>query len=496
MSFRVEQTKYFAKSLTFLILARGISLLFRLVSRIIIARFSSTEVFGAYSVIWNEVAFVSTVVLIGLGQQLTIELPRKDETTKSKLIYSSIFYALIVGILSAVISLVFYLIRSDNTFLFSMFISAIFITFLVMQFIFIGLKDFLGYFILIATENILLLVFILIFRKNLSVQLLVLGLFITTIISVLISVLYLIKKHKISWKILIKQKKSIFKFSKRRIYLFIVDIVNSGILYLLVKIPQLIENVTLSAYVSVAFSIMSFVLIIPQIISTSMGPLLSENYFKNDTVKLNSNLRTGSSLLYVSQGLINIIFAFFGGLLIKILYGNTYYINAYSMYAVFLVAMIADSFKNVVGVLIRNTDNEDKFALGKLISFFAFIIVEVIALIYFDSKGIGIAFAYYINVSILLIYYMFFAIKINKQYNKNDLRKFILWFVFNMIIVNVGLVFSQRIQKLYILIIVTLAAIVVFSLFLVLMKVINVKAISEDFKTLIISRLNRKKNKN
>jgi len=489
-----EKTKYFTTSLTFLILARVISQLFRLVSRIIIARYSSPEIYGFFSIIWNEVTLLSTIVLIGLGQQLTIDLPRFKGDMKTDLISSSLFYSFTLGILSSIIALLFFIIKEDTTFLYSFFISAIFITFLLMQFVFIGIKDFFGYFILMSSQTTILLIFIFSLRNFLSLVILVIGFFVSLVISSFIAFFYLIRKHKVNWRDLFKIRKSIFKFTKRRISLFSVDIVNSGILYLLVKIPQLMIDVTLSAYISVAFSVMSFIIILPQIISTSMGPLLSENYSQGNFDKLNSNFRTGISLIYVFQSVSIIFFSYFGGWLIELLYGSNYLFHSYLIYSVFLITMIVESFNYPFGIFIRNTGNELKFALGRSLTLVIFIVFEILFVLFFKEKGIGVAFAYYINASVLLVFYMFITIKTNKRYTKNDLRKFILWFIFVEIVAILGIYYSPKIESTLILILVTIVNIIIAGLYLTITKIININSLIKDIRTIIKQKVNNKKN--
>jgi len=487
-----ERTKYFTTSLTFLILARVISQLFRLASRIIIARFSSPDIYGFFSVIWNEVSLLSTIVLIGLGQQLTIDLPRFKGEMKTDLISSSLFYSFTLGILSSIMSLLFFFSKENTTFLYSSFVSTIFITFLLMQFVFIGIKDFFGYFILMSSQTTILLIYIFSLRNLLNLWILVLGFFISLVISSLVAFFYLVRKHKIHWRDLIKTRKSIFKFSKRRLSLFSVDIVNSGILYLLVKIPQLMVDVTLSAYISVAFSVMSFIIILPQIISTSMGPLLSENYSQKNLDKLNSNFRTGISLIYVFQSISIVIFSYFGGWLIDMLYGPNYLSHSYLIYSVFLISMIVDSFNYPFGIFIRNTGNELKFAFGRSLTLIIFIVLEILSVQFFKEKGLGVAFAYYVNVSVLLVIYMYFTIKTNKRYTKDDLRKFLLWFIFIAIIAIFGIFYSPQIKRTTVLILVTLINIVVVGIYLIIAKIINIKSLIKDLRTIIKLRLNRK----
>ncbi|MHA1401772.1 MAG: hypothetical protein ACTSQE_15580, partial [Candidatus Heimdallarchaeaceae archaeon] len=107
-------------------------------------------------------------------------------------------------------------------------------------------------------------------------------------------------------------------------------------------------------------------------------------------------------------------------------------------------------------------------------------------------KGLGVAFAYYVNVSVLLVIYMYFTIKTNKRYTKDDLRKFLLWFIFIAIIAIFGIFYSPQIKRTTVLILVTLINIVVVGIYLIIAKIINIKSLIKDLRTIIKLRLNRK----
>ena len=490
MSLTTRYFKYFSASLFFLILSKIISLTFRLGSRIIIARFTSVEIYGIFSVIWNEIFLISTISLIGLGQLLTIDLPRFENEDKQKLIITSIFYSIVLGFLSFSVSIIFFLLKSDNTLLYSSFISMVFILFQIFQFIFIGLKDFLGYFINLFSQNFIFMIFIAIFRKKLSLKIIVLIVFISVFGSLILSSIFLFSKHNISVKGIFKQRSNIFSFSKRRIYLFIVDIVNTMILYLLLKLPLIFVNASLSAYVNIAFSVISFVIIPPQMISTSMGPLISKESLSKDRRKMNNILRIGLSLIFVAQGITIIVFSHLGIPFIQLLYGNEYLVGSIFIFFSFLFTTTIDTLNYPYGFYLRNTNNEKIFSIGKIISLFVFIIFGVLFLIFMNQKGIGISIAYFLDIAFLFAFYFYFTVKRNPNHGLLDIRRLLLWMLFILLSVIGSIYVNHLISNLLHISLIMISNIILFVGFIILFKIINVKSLLKEAKILIKQRGN------
>jgi len=483
---RVENYKYFSSSLIFLILSNVFSILIRMGSRIIIARFSTVDLYGLYSVIWNEMTFVSTFALLGLGQQLTINLPRKNREEKIQSITSTIIYSSIISIITLVISIILYSLQVDSSYKYSTLISAFFTLFLFIQFILIGLKDFLGYFIQTAIQSISLFIMIIIFRNFLSIDLLVYFTFGSILLSILITVIYKIIRSKFAIRKISFANIKIFDFSKKRINLFIVDIVNSIIIYLLLKLPQIIVNNSLAGFINIAFSVISFIIIIPQMISVSLGPKISKDHFDNEHSKLHYSFRISLSLLYIFQGIVIIAFSYFGDFFIELLYGKEYVIGSGLIFYGFILSVIIDSLNYPYALYLRNTDHEGLFAIGKIISLLTFVIPEVILLYtlkYYLELAVPIA--YLISTVSLLSFYFFYTMKLNIKFDKKDTRNILLWLLFMFTSASIAFTLNHFIvNKIYLLLIMLLNLVLFFG-YLLINRTLKPKSLISDIKEMI-----------
>lgn len=464
-------------------------------SRIIIARFTSVDLYGLYSVIWNEMTFVSTLALFGLGQQLTINLPRENREEKINSVLSTIIYSAIVSTISLIISIILYSIQIDTTYKYSTLIAAFFTLFLFIQFILIGLKDFLGYFIQSVLQSLSLFLLIVIFRNNLTIELLVYMTFGSVLFSTVTVIIYKLLKSKISLKNLTFSNIKILDFSRKRINLFLVDIVNSVIIYLLLKLPQIMVGNSLAGYTNVAFSIVSFIIIIPQMISISLGPKISKDYFNNEFSKLHYSFRLSLTLLYFFQGIIVIIFSYFGVFFIDILYGNDYVIGSKIIFYSFLLSVIVDSLNYPYALYIRNTNHEGLFAIGKIISLFAFVIPEIILLSVLDVYiDIAVPVAYLFSTISLLSFYFFYTIKLNIKFEKRDARSFLLWFLMMFVSSILALVLNHYIKNQIFLFLLMLLNLVIFLGYLVINKSLKPKSLLSDIKEMISIFKTKKEN--
>ena len=489
---KLENYKYFTASLVFLVLSKVISLLFRMGSRIIIARYSSVDIYGLFSVIWNEMTFISTVALLGLGQSLTINLPRENREEKINSVLSALMFSLIVGVISLVISLIFYIINLDNTYKYSALISTFFIIFLFVQFVFIGLKDFLGYFIQILTQSLTMFILIIILRNILTIDLMVYLTFGSIAFSLIISFIYLLLRTKISLKSISLSDLKIFNFSKKRLSLFLVDIVNSIILYLLLKIPQVMVNNSLAGYINVAFSLVTFLLIPPQMISIVLGPIISKDFHESRISELNNSFRLSLGLLYIIQGIAIIVFSYFGNFFIKLLYGNEYITGSFLIFYGFLLAIIIDSFNYPFAFYIRNTNHERLFALGKIISLVCFIVPAPLMLYFFDDfVNLAIPVAYLISITSLLSFYFFYTIKLNERFELKDVKNITVWLAFVFISLISAMLTVNFIANQYYVLLILFGNLIAFGGFIVITKIINIKSIFIDLKEIIINLKNK-----
>jgi len=485
VSITTKNIKYFSFSLFYLILSKVFSLFFRLGSRVIIARYSNADIYGIFSVIWNEINLISIVLLVGLGQQLTIKIPRTNKADKSELIYSSLYYSIIISLLSGILSIVFYFCLKESTYSYSFFISSIFLLFLLMQFIFIGLKDFFGFFLITSSQNTLFAILVFIFRNKLSVPFLILLLFCSIILSDIIGFIYLVRKQGLKLIKSISIRKKMFVLDRKRFYLFSVDIVNSLINYLMLKLAQIIIGSTLSGYINIAFSLINFIMIPPQMIATSIGPRFSEDFSTYNYKGMTTTLRIGLSLTYLIQGIVIILFSYFGFDALYILYGHEYVTQSYPIYLVFLFCTIIQSLTFPFGFFIRNSDNELIFALGKICQLLVFLISEVLFLFFYNSKGVGVAFSWFISLIFLVGFYFYNLIKTNPHVQPIDIKKMIFWLILIFINISSGVIFSNYITNFLWKIAVFSGSIVIFSSFLLLFKIINVMSVFTELKNLI-----------
>lgn len=496
MNEKLENYRYFSTSIIFLILSNVISILIRMGSRIIIARFSSVDLYGLYSVIWNEMTFVSTIALLGLGQQLTITLPREGIEDKKKSIISALSFSAIIGLITLITSILLYVFQINTTYKYSILISTFFILFLFVQFMFIGLKDFLGYFIQTVIQSTTMFIMIIILRKILTIDILVYITFGSIGFSIIISIIYLLTKTKSSIKSFSFSEIKIFKFSKKQMSLFLVDIVNSIILYLLLKLPQLIVGNYLAGYINVAFSIIAFLMILPQILAAIVGPKISEDYFTSRFTSLNNSFKTSLSLLYFLQGILIIIFSYLGNFFLKILYGIEYLSGSRIIFFGFILVAIIDSLNYPYAIYIRNTDHEGLFAIGKIISLTIFVLPALLLLFFLENYlSLAIPIAYLISVTSLLTFYFFYTIKLNIELENKDIKKLLFWLAIILISAILAFISNNYILSEIYLFLICLGNIILFIVILILLKIINVKLLFRDAKEIIsILKARRKKN--
>lgn len=493
MSDKVNNIKYLTIGLVFLTLARAITLLIRMGSRIIIARYSTIDIYGLFSVIWNEMTFISTLALLGLGQKLTIDLPRKNKEQKKTSILSALSYASLVALVTAIITIILYVLNLDNNYKYSTLLSIFFIVFLFVQFIFTGLKDFLGFFVQSASQSLSMFLLILIFRKMLAINIIVYATCGSIAFSVLISIIYIIIRKRSELKEISFHKIRIFNFSKKRLNLFFVDIVNCVILYLLLKLPQIIVGDSLAGFINIAFSIIAFLVIPSQMISVALGPKISKDFSDEKPSELHNSFRITSSLLFVIQGIIIISFSYFGNFFIELLYGFQYVSGTSLIFYGFLLVVVLDSFNYPYAYYIRNTNQETLFAIGKAISLVAFVVSEIILLYLLgDFVSLAVPISYLISTLSLVAFYFFFTIKLNPKIDKTDIRKILTWFIFIFSSIILAMISGYYLSNVIYILITTVSHIILFIIYLILSKTINIKGLIKDVKELKAS-INKKK---
>ncbi|MFW9905706.1 MAG: lipopolysaccharide biosynthesis protein [Candidatus Thorarchaeota archaeon] len=457
---------------------------FRLISRIIIARFASIDVYGIYSIIWSETNFFSIIALLGLGQQLTIDLPRNKLQHQTDLVFSSVLYAIVIGLISGIFSIFFHYTGDINTIKYSLFVSIFFILYLLFQFVFIGLKDFFGFFLLSLFQNLFFFTFVVVFKDKLNPEILVLLLIISILFSILISICYLGKIQNFNFLHLRKYNFSIFKFNKRRFYLFSSDIVNALILYLILKLPQIYIGTTLSAYISAAYSLIVIFLLPSQMISAVMAPLLSEQFERGSAEDMNTTLRFSVSLILLFQGFTTICIFYFGGYFLEIIYGQIYFTNSYLFLIGFMYSSIIDSLNYPFKFYIRNTNHESLFAKGKWISLIIFILILFVIFFSAIEKGISIIIAYIGFIVSQFSIYFLFTWKYNKKMKTSDIYKVLKWMVLTFILITVSFAIPMSNSALISRIVLFILSECVFVTLIHFTRIFNMKFFLREIKNL------------
>lgn len=488
MSFFNKKFKYISISLFYLIFSKFVSLSSRLGIKTILARFSTTELFGLYGIIWSEFSLISTILLLGLGQQLTIELPRKDETNKSTFFMQSIGYGTIISIVCFVISIIFYILKLELTLKYSLFVSSAFLIFTIIQFAFIGLKDFLGYLILNSIQNLISVLLFAVFRNSLNLTNIILFLYISVLISIFISLTYIIVKYKLVVKELFQSKFQFFSFNERRIYLFIIDIVNTSILYLLLKIPQIVSSTTLSAYISTALSFITLVLVPTQMIATSIGPMYSEQFAEAEFKELNHTIRLCNSLVFIFQGFTILLSIYLGPLFIQLLYGYQYYFYSRFIFLGLIFTVIVESISYTYAFYLRSTNHENIFAFAKITSLISYVLFSILFVNILESTEKAIVMAYTIIVIILFAIYLIFGFYYNEFQTLEDIKKIGFWLMFMSTSLCIGIVMQLHVKTYLLYFAVLTCNLVAYIFFIVVFRIINVKKIVAQLKEKIRKR--------
>ncbi|NHJ25052.1 MAG: hypothetical protein EAX89_10780 [Candidatus Lokiarchaeota archaeon] len=469
--------KYFSTGTFYLMLSSVLGFSLRLISRIVIARYSSVEVYGMFSIIWSEANFISILALFGLGQQLTIVLPRKLKNDQSKMIISSGFYVIVIGLFFYFFSLILNSFEDVFTLKYSTLISSFFILFLLFQFIYVGLKDFLGYFLLNMTQNLFFFIFVVFYRTSLSPNNLVSLLIISIIVSTCTGIIYLIKTHKINSSLQDIYSFSFIRIDRNRFYLFSADIVNNSILYLVLKIPEIVFNdLSIPAYISVAFSILAILILPSQMISTVMAPLISEQVTKRKKEELTSTFGFTLTFIFVLQGLTIIGSFCFGDMIISI-YGSGYLLNSFMLFQILLFATTIDSLNYAYKFLVRNTNHENLFAAGKWLSLIIYLILQLVFSFILDKKGFSVVFAYTGYIIAQFLFYFLVIYKLNILSSNYNSMRISMWLIFlffsSLLVFNISINTFTIIERFLVFFLNSCLFIVYLQIF----RVINLKSI-------------------
>ncbi len=468
--------------------------IFLLISKIIIARFATPELFGYVSIIISEAHTISIFLSLGLYPLIRIELPRSNNKEKYSSIYSSILYFSIFSIFSLIISFIAFCLNSESTYSYSFLLSAVINFYNLIIAILSGLKKFSLMFVSNFIQVFLFFFLLFYFRNNLNLPNIVNYLFLSFLLSFFIPFLILFFRYKNGIKKYIHisefKVKKIFKFNKQRFFIFSIIIVNSIHSYLVLKIPEFLGYIEDSAYLSISRGIATFLIIIPNVVGSSIGPIISKKYSLKKEGQINQILREGLTIIYLLIGLSTIIFAFHGDFIINILYGENYLESTGIIYYIFLIGIVVNSLTITLSTFLINSKQERRYAIGRYILLISFLIIETVLLLTSNQVSIAVSISFIISFIVELIIYIYFIQKKNQKINLN-LRNLSLWLIFIISSIVLGMFCSlilnfTQITKF----IISSANLAVFILFASTTKLVKFK---ETYKILVNLTLQKNK---
>ena len=481
-----EKLKYYSYSMFFLFLSNITSSIFLFISRIIIARFATPELFGYVSIIISESQMFSLFLSLGLFSIITIELPRSNNREKFSSILSSILYFAIFSIFSLIISFIIFYLNSGSTYSYSFLVCAAINFFNLIIAILIGLKKFSLVFISNFIQSFLFFFLLFNFRSNLNLANIVNYLFLSFLLSFFIPFLILFFRYKNGIKKYIHNSdfkvKKIFRFNKQRIFLFSIVIVNSIHSYLVVKIPEFLGYVEVSAYLSISRGIVTFLILIPIVVRSSIGPLISKNYSLKKEGQINQVLREGLTIIYFLLGISVIVFAFHGDFIITTLYGAIYLESAGIIYYVFLIGIVVQSLTIIYSTFLAYSKQEKSYAIGRFILLIFFFISVPVLLLISNQVSITVSISFIVGYIAELIVFLYYIQKKNQNINLN-LRNLSLWIIFIISSIFLGMFcslilnFTQMTKF-----IISLANLAIFILFASIIKLVKFRELYKILK--------------
>jgi len=257
-----------------------------------------------------------------------------------------------------------------------------------------------------------------------------------------------------------------------------------------VKIPEFLGYVEDSAYLSIARGIATFLILIPNVVSSSIGPLISKNYSLKKEGQINQVLREGLTIIYFFLGISVIVFAFHGDFIITILYGESYLESAGIIYYVFLIGIVVQSLTISISIFLINSNQEKRYAIGRYILLISFFISVIILLLISNQVSITLSISFIVGYIAELIVFIYYIQKKNQKVNLN-LRNLSLWLIFIISSIGLGMFCSlilnfTQITKF----IISFANLAVFILFASMTKLVKFK---ETYKILVNLTLHKNK---
>ncbi|TFF88505.1 MAG: hypothetical protein EU549_02885 [Promethearchaeota archaeon] len=491
-----EKLKYYSSSFFFLFLSSVINILFLMISKIIIARFSNLEIYGFISVVISEGQTLSVFLAIGLFSIIRIELPRNNNFEKFSRIVSSILYFLIFSTLSFITSLILFNINSKATFAYSFFLCSIINFYTLAIMIFSGLKKFHYVFGISLIQNLFFFFLIFISRNNLNVLNIVNYLFLSYLLSYILPIFigfffiykngkFDIKQNLLNFNFRIEKA---FIFNKQRLYLYGTRISVVLQSYLLLKVPQFLGYTIQSAYLSISHGVPALLLIIPNIVDSLISPLISKQFSLNKKTRINQIIKEGFMIIYLLLGMGLIILSFHGDFIIIILYNEKYLESAGIIFYIFLIGIIMESLTIPLKAIFINSNQEKIFAAGRYILLISFLLSLSILLLILNEILLAVSMSFIIGFIMELIVFIYY-IKKKTQKILLNLKNILKWLIIVISSIFLGMFsslifnFPQTIKF-----IILCCNLLIFILFLWLTDLVSINEIFKNIKSLLFEK--------
>jgi len=483
---------YYSTSMFFLFLSIIFNTIFNYLAKILIARSTSIEVLGNFFIIMSETQTLAIFVALGLFQALVIEIPRYNSKQRLNKIVSAFLYSCFMGLVLLMSSIIlFFSVNYSDTVTFSLFVTSSGLIFLCLQSIFNGLKKFKHLFANNIIQGTIFLSLISIFIKDLSIESLSFFLFISYFSSSIIVLSFFIffsNKHLLSeiFNMFLKNLNiKMISFSKRRFNLLFITLFSELNEYLVIKIPQQFGYINETSYIGIGRGIAAIIFIIPRVIFSSVSPIISTNYKKNNKDELYKIFKESLMILFLLQGITVIFFANFGNYILLLFYGFDYYFNSIPIFFFFLFIYVIMSIKQIFYAFLANTNKEKQATIGRFLSLIVFCLFSLFFIINSIDIIISIIISYFLGLLLQFITYYYFVIMSLDQYKTSEFKSMILWIILMTINIILACTSYIHINSILLRIAIFLINIIIYILFTHIIKLTNYKSLFLEIRTLL-----------
>jgi len=482
---------YYSTSMIFLLSSIIFNTIFNYVAKILIARFTSIDVLGNFFVLMSETQTLAIFVALGLFQTLVIEIPRYKSKQRLNKIVSALVYSGFMGLVLLISSIIlFFSINYRDTITFSLFVTSSNLIFLCLQSVFNGLKKFNYLFVNNIIQGTIFLSLISIFIKNLSIESLSFFLFISYFISSITILFFYIlfsNKHFVSevFHMFLKDLNiTMISFSKRRFNLLFITLFSELNEYLVLKIPHQFGYINETTYIGIGRGIASIIFIIPRVIFSSVGPIISTNYKKNNKNEIYKIFQESLLILFLLQGITVILFANFGNYILLLFYGCEYYFSSIPLFLFFLFIYVIRSIKRIFYAFLSNTNKEKQATIGRILSLIVFCLFSFFFIFISVDIMISIIISYFLGILLQFIIYYYFVIISMEQYKSSEFKNMILWIILMTLNIILASIIYVYVSNIFIRITIFLVNIVFYILFVYMIKLIDYKSLFLKIRTL------------